>query len=754
MDGVICKIRANLVAALTLCVASSIAFAGAINVYADDQAEAVPFAGSLFKRLDTILESRVETVQPLRHWAETTKQQITSLANALEQANLKDAESQRVLLELSTIRLAEFRKKWNPIFRSNEQTKKEEYVPKPVALEELQLGLERGILLWKQAIITAESDAYPLANLFGKDVADVQQLVEQTQAAQDFLLGEKQTRAKGLYVGELWSRHLDTTVLLGELDSCRKIVGQPNRRVAAAVSAIPIPMLVSLSDRANEILAKLDESALTDSQKQFLHVPAVIAWKKELRQWASDTVSPWELLEVVDAYETTVGTSDMARLDRLTARLLVSRSPAFRQIGRLVAELYGGSNIKVYLSRVFLNRLIPVSETEEAPFRETILGQPVFGKRRVEKAVELNLIPTDDKLLMSLDVKGTVQTSSKTNAFATTLFNNGYADYTARKPIELTEKGFVLLPSQVVVPNNRVLLKNIRTEFDQIPILSGVFREIVLGQYESRRSEARAETSRKIARLAKSRIDMETTEKFNEINGKFRGGMLETLKQLGLSIEQQNAKTENDWLLGSWRMIGDGVLSGSTPAPTTQPGSFADVKIHESAVNALIGKLDIGGHSLSAGEFRKEIAAKFLKPEFVDEEVDDDEDVQIAFASVNPVVVRFTDGRVEITVSIESLCVQRQTFRNFKGSVSYRPFETPDGKLILEREGVVSFDNVTPQLRTQVILRAVFGKMFPVGRPLVLSPKIFDTDPRFADLKTGLCQIEKGWFAIALVAKD
>ena len=719
--------------------------------------EAVPVAYRLLNRLDAILESRIKAVQPLRLWAEQTKRQINELSTFLAQRNLTEAEARRIQLEHSTVRLAEIRENWEPELgaEGGGPTKRENYVPTPIVLEELQLSLERWILLWKQTVIALEGNAYPLAKLFSKGLGDIQRLEERTQAAQSFFLGEKQTLARGRFVGELWSLHLDTTAFLGDLESCRKIVGQPNRRVAALISTIPIWMLASLSDRANATLAKLDESALNDDQRRFLAVPSVAAWKEELQTWASDTVSPQELLAVVDAYEATAGASDMARLHHVATRLTVSRSPTFRQLGRLTAELYGGPNIRIYISRIFLNRLLPVNEVEEGPFREVIQGQPVFGHRRIEKEVELNLIPANDQLLLSLDVKGTVQTASKSGAFATTLFNSGYADYTAQKKIELTENGFRLLPSQVTVTNNRVFLRNIRTELDGIPILSGIVREIVLGQYESRQGGARAETSRKIAQQTRNRVDSETEERFGEFNNQFRSGMLDTLRQLGLSIEQQSAKTESDWLLGSWRMVGDGVLSGSTPAPTTQQGAFVDLKVHESAVNTLIGKLDIGGRRMSAGEFRKEIAAKFLKPEFIDNEIDDeDEDVEIAFAPENPVVVRFADGLAEIVVSIESLKLQRQTFRDFKGIVSYRPVETPDGKLFLERDGIVSFANVRAQLRTQVVLRAVFGKMFPVGRPLTLSPKFFDTDPRFADMKTGLCQIEKGWLSIALVAKE
>ncbi len=709
------------------------------------------------QQLEQITESRVDIVEPLRFWALKVQTLLNDFSKSLTEKNYDEAEQHRLQLEQLTIRLSVFRNTWNPLRSSGEQIddpikRKQEYVPSPTSLEEIQMGLERRLALWKQAISVMSGKSYPLSNHFGKGVDDIQRLQERTEAAQKYLLNEKKTIAKDRYVGELWSEHLGAKEFLTRLEACQKAIGHPNRRVAALVSTIPITMLVSFSDRANMVLAQLENPKQNVAQKRFLDVPEIVAWKKELHDWTSDTVSPLEFLATLEHYEATGGSTDMEAVDRMTDRLLVSKTPSFQRLGRLAREFHGGANVKIYISQILLNRLLPPDEPEEANFRDYVGGQPVSGQRRVEKNLALNFIPSNDRLLMALDVKGKVHTATRSNAFATTLLNRGSAEYAAKKQIELTEDGFRLLPSQVDVRNNRLELRGIRTTFDRIPIVSGVFRDIVRNQFAARVGGARAETGQKIAQQAKIRLDEEASARFNEFNQQFQNGVHGTLKSLGITLENSNSKTERDWLLTSWKFDGEGVLSGNTPAPTTLAGAFADAKIHETAFNAVIGKLDIGGQRMSVAEFRKKIATKFLRPEFADVNPDD-EDVQIAFAEQNPVIVRFADGQVEISVSIASLRVNKKTHRNFKGVVTYRP-EERDGKLVLVRGNSVTITGVEPLVRTQFVLRAVFGKMFPVARPLEMSPKIFETDPRFADVKAGQCRIEKGWFAVALVAKE
>ena len=56
----------------------------------------------------------------------------------------------------------------------------------------------------------------------------------------------------------------------------------------------------------------------------------------------------------------------------------------------------------------------------------------------------------------------------------------------------------------------------------------------------------------------------------------------------------------------------------------------------------------------------------------------------------------------------------------------------------------------TPIIRAQIPLRGLFSKIFAPEQKIVLRPKLFDSDERFAGLSTGLCRVTDGWFAVSV----
>jgi hypothetical protein len=137
------------------------------------------------------------------------------------------------------------------------------------------------------------------------------------------------------------------------------------------------------------------------------------------------------------------------------------------------------------------------------------------------------------------------------------------------------------------------------------------------------------------------------------------------------------------------------------------------------------------------------LAEKFKQPSLAAPEENDH--VEVMFAPYNPMVVRFVDGRVELTISIAALRLLGKTHRNFQVIVRYKPAFDSEGRLVLERDGYMSLIGS----REQFILRTAFGKIF--SRPLPLVPKLLESDQQFDYLTTGHCRIERGWIALALV---
>lgn len=714
------------------------------NVNADEAARSPIYPNTLIRRLGPIAESDASQNRVLARWAKDLREVLNATCWYWDRGEFEKSRSCLGRIEQETIELATYRKTWMPVVSESD----EQYVPSSVALEEIQLALERRAILWRQALLAEMTPSVPVSRHFSKGLDELGRLNELTRNVEEFFLDERSVSNTGEQIGSLWCLYFDTKSFLLELDACQAALSGPTRRVSTDVSTIPIPMLVSFCDRANVILSRLDENVLTEQQQAYLGTPVVFAWKEELKNWAADTVSPRFLLQEMERYEENAGMSDMEKLFRTSTRISFSQTEAFRNLGLMTHDIYGGSNVKIYVSKVLVNHLLPPSKPEVARFREVIQNQPVFGRREADFDIKMNFIPDPERLLFALDVKGSISTQSQARAFATTLFNRGLAECTAQKQIELTDQGFTLHPTQVRVEKNRLQLRNLQTDFDGIPLVSGLFRGVVQNQYEARQGGAREETRRKIVRQVKTRIDKEADERFGEFNEKYRDFLATSMTEFDLFLEKKNASTEEHWLLTSWAIRSQNSLSGNTPAPETQPGSFADVKVHESAVNAILGKLDIDGKTATVGEFRQMIADRFHQKDPL--EPDENDDIRIGFAPYNPLTVRFVDGHVEISIAIDSLRLQGKTHRDFQVLVRYRPVVDENGKLVLQRDRLISLVNV----RAQFVLRAVFGKIFPLERPFPLTPKFLENDERFDGLITGHCRIEKGWFAIALIGDE
>jgi hypothetical protein len=277
-------------------------------------------------------------------------------------------------LKQSAVELSEIQKKRERITETKLTQEPLRGIPSDIALEEIQLGLERRGILWGTAIKADAAPSFPISRHFGKGILDILRLHEQTIAVEEFF-----NTNSGVFhdekVGPLWCDYLDTESFLIQLEACQKTLNQPNRRVSGHVSMIPIEMLVEFCDRANVILSRLNDPGLTVLQRQYLNSPIIVAWKNELTNWSADTVAPVTLIRGMERFEKTGGMSDMENLFRLATRLSFSRTPALKKLGLLALELYGGANIKVYISKVLVNDLLPPSKPEVASFRDVVLQQ-------------------------------------------------------------------------------------------------------------------------------------------------------------------------------------------------------------------------------------------------------------------------------------------------------------------------------------------------------------------------------------------
>jgi len=695
---------------------------------------------ALDTQLRRIVESPAHEVSPLRGLCATLLYDLHTIVLHLEgNPAVPYFEWQR--FEASVRTLNAIRLSWAVRVSSEEP-----YIPSAAAIEEITLALERRIFVWQALLQARTAVASPLTTLYGKNFADVERLKQRTLAVNQYLARARQVANQ--QTGQTWCEYLETQFWLAELETSLQPTASI-RFVSLASPVVPVEILTTLSDRANSTVQRLSSPVLTNEQRAFLNHPIVHAWREELQSWTADTVVPIQILRYLERYEETGGMTDMRALAHFIERLSVSKTAEYRQLGHNVRQQYGMPNVEFFLSNSLLNNHLPPTIREIASFRDVIQSQTVVGRRQTEAEFTVSFVPHPTRILASLDVEVDIAMISRADAFASQLFNMGQTMVVARKFIELTEQGIHTAPSQVKIADHRMRLVRVDTDFDGVPILSGLFRGAVRNQYEARYYDANTESQRRILQQVRSQIDRETESGLLLLNEQIWALSHYMAEEFGLRVEQQNSRTEEDWLLTAWGVRGAGTLSSNTAAPATLPGSFADMKIHESLPNMLLGKLELEGKQGTVRDFKEMLAEKFLQPALTVPEENDD--VELMFASHNPVVVRFVDGRAELTISIAALRLRNRIYRDFQVIVCYRPSYDSERRLVLEREGPIRLPHV--RNNEQVVMRAAFGKIFPASRPFPLVPQIFENEPQFDYLTTGYCRIEKGWFALALVEK-
>ena len=612
--------------------------------------------------------------------------------------------------------------------------------------ESFRCALDRRAFVWGRAAeVFAAKNRGELVEATEISTAELARIRETTAAAQAFF-GDSE-------VGRNWRTSFEIDLLLTDVDRTLELASPKSAPggVSGASDSVAVERTRRtnfLRDRLNSVCYKIEKTPMTPEQRRVFERSPLDVWVATVAPFACDRAEPLALLLEFEKYERDAGGEIGRTLQQSARRTITSRSEVCRRLGKAFDVVYDNPNAKAYVSEALINRLLPVRDPEFSVVQETALNNPVVGRRRSDVQVGIELIPDPSRLLMNLNVYGRVVASTSSNVFPATVYNQSYANYVGKKTLEWRDDGFAYSPA-VVSAESINKLGGVQTDVDFIPLVGDLTREVVRSQYEAKQGAIRSELKTKVAREARARIDAEANERFDAVNARMRANFFADLERLGLSLKTQRSKTTDEWLLASLRLGTDFSLGCQTTEPPTLPGAFADVKLHESAVNAALERLELGGKTLTPAETLARLAEKLNKPGLAEVAIEENE-LLLSFAEIDPVVVRFCEDRVELRLKFAELTLGDKSWENVDVRVSYRPTVADDGATVFERDGVVELDG-PGGMRAQLALRSIFSKVFPASKAFDLRPKIFDSDERFAGLALGLARVSRGWFAISVV---
>ena len=607
-------------------------------------------------------------------------------------------------------------------------------------------ALDRRAFVWGRAAeLFAAKNRGELVATSEISVAELARIRETTAAAQAFF-GDSDG-------GRNWRTSFEIDLLLTDVERTLELAKPP--KTAGGLASESESVVVErarrmnfLRDRLNSVCYKIEKTPMTPEQRRVFERSPLDVWVATVAPFACDRAEPLTLLLEFEKYERDAGGEIGRTLLQSARRAITSRSEVCRRFGKAFDVVYDNPNAKAYVSEALINRLLPIRDPEFSVVQETALNNPVVGRRRSDVQVGIELIPDPSRLLMNLNVYGRVVASTSSNVFPATVYNQSYATYVGKKTLEWRDDGFAYSPA-VVAAESVNKLGGVQTDVDFIPLVGDLTREVVRSQYEAKQEAIRSELKTKVAREARARIDAEANERFDAVNARMRANFFADLERLGLSLKTQRSKTTDEWLLASLRLGTDFSLGCQTTEPPTLPGAFADVKLHESAVNAALERLELGGKTLTPAETLAYLAEKLNKPGLAEVAIEENELV-LSFAELDPIVVRFFEDRVELRLKFAALTLGDKVWEDVDVYVSYRPTVADDGTTVFERDGVVELDG-PGGMRAQLALRSIFSKVFPASKAFDLRPKIFDSDERFVGLGLGLARVSRGWLAVSVV---
>ena len=413
---------------------------------------------------------------------------------------------------------------------------------------------------------------------------------------------------------------------------------------------------VTLEERtvlAQRFLSRLDWHRLAPEQKEWLQRQSVTELAALIRPWAQDAVDYVSLLGQIERQESDA--IDLAAIDIASAvqTLRFAKNPKAVQIAQAMDTHYRNANVRMALSQVMLQRILPTVEPRSVPVRTSVFGSRVRGMSRVESDLRIALTPSRDRWLLDLQAVGNVRTQSTGLNGPVAIRTAGNSDFVAKTPIEVTRQGIRLGDANAKV-QGRTQLRAIRSDYDGWPLIGSLVRSMAADRYESLASRSNRIANDKIRVQIESELKTELDDRLTEATSRLNEMLLGPLGKLKLDPQVTDMQTTDQRLLARYRLAGDWQLAAFTARPRAPRTSLMSIQVHQSAINNTLEQLVPRAETLTLAEMVRGGAATFGQAEITLPE-DIPEDVTIQFAPTRPITVEIEDGQLWVTMRIMKL---------------------------------------------------------------------------------------------------
>jgi len=499
---------------------------------------------------------------------------------------------------------------------------------------------------------------------------------------------------------------------------------------------------------AQRFLSRLAWHALDRRHVAWLQRPSIVELSAAIRPWTRQAINYAELLQEIEQQESDEVESVGNHVAAAVQSLRFANQSHLSNVADAIDTHYRNANLRVAISAELLNRLLPKLPPETVPVRTTVLGNQVRGISHVDSDLELMLHPAPDRWSVSLKTFGSVRTDSTGFSGPVALRTAGTANFTATTPIGVSTTGIQIGQPQVVVQGN-TRLRNVRSKYDNVPLVSELVRNIAASRYESMSPLSNRIANDRMSSQIGETIDETIEQRLAEATDRLQSAVLNPLARLQLNPKVIDLQTTDERLLARYRLAGDWQLAAFTPRPRAPHASLMSLQVHESAINNALEQLLPASAEKTVDALIRDAALTLgASQAFAIEDIPDD--LTIQFSKTAPISIDIEDGLLWVTMRVLRLNRgDKMRLNRLIVRAAYRP-EVNGNQIALVRDGHLRISGVGMSMRERLPARAIFNKVFSPTRiiPLIL-PQISEHDA-VKELVITQLELRDGWIAMAL----
>lgn len=504
---------------------------------------------------------------------------------------------------------------------------------------------------------------------------------------------------------------------------------------------------------ARRLLSRLEWHELSPVHREWLDRDSVSQLRDFVKPWATTAVDYADLLAQLEQQEASSLNRASTRIAGTVQALRFAESNSAVQVGRALNSYYRNANVRVAISEQMLSRVLPTVETKSVPVRANVLGSRVTGTSHVNTSIALELTPTPNRWAINLLTDGTVQTNSVGRKGPVAVRTAGTSIFSSVTPIKIDHNGILVdQPSTEVRGGSR--LRGVRSDYDGWPLVGPLVRSFAEAKFAEMQPRSNRIANQRVRGQVGSQLTSQVDTRATTAATNFSKIVLGPLSEMKLNPQVIDMQTTAERLLARYRIAGDWQLAAATPRPRAPGDSLMSLQVHETAINNTIEQVVPKEDAISIADMVRNAMETFGKdPSELVLPQDIPEDVMVKFASVRPITVEMSEGKMWLTLQIVRLTKGKQLdLSRFIVKAAYVP--KVDGlEASLVREGHLRVSGPGMSMRQRLPIRAIFNKVLSAERKFPLTLPQLTEHAAAEGLAVSQLELRDGWVGLAISEK-